>query len=80
MPVKTTFYKASIDLEMSLAEIESLVATKGGLIYRVDQGEGTTAVFFSGTKDSAEELRTALSQRGKVNMSSTTQKALLKLP
>jgi hypothetical protein len=80
MSAKTTFYKASIDQEIGPPEVESLVASNGGLIYRLDQSHGATVVFFSGSKESAEGFRKALSQRGNVNISSTTQKELLKLP
>jgi hypothetical protein len=80
MSAKATLYKASIDREIRPPEIESLVAANGGLIYRVDQGQGTTVVFFSSGKQSAEEFRKALSRRGKVRISTTTQQELLKLP
>ena len=80
MSPKAAFYKASINQEMNPPEIESLVAANGGLIYRIDQGQGTTVVFFSSSKQSAEEFRKALSERGKVKISTTTEQELLKLP
>jgi hypothetical protein len=80
MPPKATFYKVSINQEISPPEIESLVAANGGLIYRIDQGQGTTVVFFSSSKQSAEEFRKALSQRGRVRISATREQELLKLP
>lgn len=80
MPADTTLYKASIDQEMRPPEVESLVATNGCVIYRIDQGHGTTVVFFAGSKHSADEVRKALSERGTVRISRTTQQEILKFP
>jgi len=79
MSAKLNFHKASVDKEIALPELESLIGSSGGLIHRVDQSDGRTVVFFSGDKGAADAVRKSLSQRGKADVSPSTQKDVLKI-
>jgi hypothetical protein len=62
MSTKDELYRANIGKDVSIKELESLIASSGALIQRVDQREGETVVFFSGKAEFAEKCHQALSE------------------
>lgn len=73
-------YKANIGKEVHVKELETLIASSGALIQRVDQAEGRSVVFFSGDKDAVDQYSTSLAQVGEVTIEPASQDDLLKLP
>ena len=49
-------YKANIGKEVDVKELETLIASSGALIQRVDQAEGRSVVFFSGDRKRRDDL------------------------
>ena len=80
MSTNDELYKASIAMDVSIKELESLIASNGALIQRVDQREGETVVFFSGRAEMAEKSHQALSEYGKVTLDLVSAEELVKLP
>ncbi len=80
MCADVTVYKADIGKEVDVKELESLIASNGAVIHRVDQSEGKTLVFFSGDKESLERCGESLSRYGKVAVDSSSVDELGKVP
>ena len=80
MSADITLFKASIAQDVGVDELESLIAANGGVIHRIDQAEGTTAVFFSGDAESGERCGKSLARYGKVAVDPSSEDDLRKLP
>jgi hypothetical protein len=80
MSADDRLYRANVGKDMNIKELESLIASSGALIHRVDRKERETVVFFSGEDEAAERCRESLSRYGKVALDSVGADELLKLP
>ena len=73
-------YRATIDEALDIKDLESLLASTGALVHRVDQKEGQTVVYFSGEEESLKGSRKTLAERGKFTLDAVSEEELLKLP
>lgn len=73
-------FKVTIEKEIQTGELEERIAASGGLIQRVDQLKGKTVVFFSGTSDASDECKKSLAKAGKVEIDTSSERELRKLP
>jgi hypothetical protein len=80
MSTNDKLYRASMGKETSIKELESMIASNGALIHRVEQRERETVVFFSGRDESVERCHEALSQYGKVALNPVSAEELLRIP
>jgi hypothetical protein len=73
-------YKAVIKREVGLQELESAIASGGGIILRVDQRKGETVAFFAGREEARKGVKTAAAKLGQAEIKASSTDELAKLP